>query len=363
MAETGFVRPTLSILIDRTASDINSRLGNVDARVPRTVPFVFGRVLAGVAHLIYGFIADRAKQILPDTATGDDLRRLATIWLAGGAKPATVADNGMIRFSGAPGSPVGIGVVVQRIDGVQYETTAAGVLDGGGHVSLAGKCKTAGATGNAAGSTSLALVTPLAGVSSTATVSSVFDNGVDAENDDDLRARILDRIQTPPQGGSVADYVDWVKATAGVSVRGVYVSPAELGPGTVVVRFTVNGAGAACIPGGGAVAAVQAAVDAVRPVTADVTVAAPAGLAVTLEMHVEPNTADVKAAVTAELDALIAREAKPTGTIKNSNIREAISRATGETSHTLTAINGGSPLADIVQTATQVAYLSTITWV
>ena len=59
--------------------------------------------------------------------------------------------------------------------------------------------------------------------------------GSDAETDESLRARVLRRIQKPPQGGAGYDYVAWALEVPGVTRAWVY--PAEMGLGTVTVRF------------------------------------------------------------------------------------------------------------------------------
>ena len=61
--------------------------------------------------------------------------------------------------------------------------------------------------------------------------------GVEAENDDDLRARILQRIQNPPMGGAQADYVTWALAVPGVTRA--WAAP-EQGIGTITVRFLMD---------------------------------------------------------------------------------------------------------------------------
>jgi len=122
------------------------------------------------------------------------------------------------------------------------------------------------------------------------------------------------------------------------------------------VRF-VRDDDASIIPDAGEVAAVQAHIDALRPVTAQVTVVAPVAVPLNFTLLVVPNTAAVKTAVEAELRALLQREAEPGGTILISHIREAISIATGETNYTLT-----TPAADVTHTTGQMATMGTITW-
>ena len=65
----------------------------------------------------------------------------------------------------------------------------------------------------------------------------------------------------------------------------------------------------------------------------------------------------VEAAVTAELQDMITRDAIPGGTILYSHIMEAISIATGETDHVLV-----SPAANVTHATYEIAVMGTITW-
>lgn len=95
-----------------------------------------------------------------------------------------------------------------------------------------------------------------------------------------------------------------------------------------------------------------------RPVTADVTVAAPVGadLDVTIR-SLTPDTPAVRAAIEAEIADLVLRDSAPGGAIRISRLREAISGAQGETDHALVA-----PAADVTHTAGQIAVMGDVTW-
>ena len=107
------------------------------------------------------------------------------------------------------------------------------------------------------------------------------------------------------------------------------------------------------IPTGADVAAVQAHLDdpMLRPVTARVSVVAPVSQPVAVTATgVEPLTAGVSAAIRAELAALFAERMQPATpnrafALPRAWVSEAISRATGEDRHTLTA-----PAADLLFT-------------
>ena len=359
--DSGFNRPSLQTILARLRADLNGQLRAGDARVPRTMPYVIATVLSGTVHLIYGAIAFLARQLFPDTATGTYLVRHAK-WRGVQAKVATTATDGAAAFTGTAGAVVPSGTQWQRQDGVLYVTTAPVTLDGSGNGNAPIVCTKVGAAGNVALGVQLTAVSPVTAVTSTATVSTEATLGTDDEPTEDLRARLLAWMAAPPQGGSFADWQRWPKDTPGVAVRNVWVTPWGAGPGTMVVRFSVNGTGAGQIPSGGQVSAVHAYLDTVRPAQSILTVVAPTPQPVTFDLHVEPDTSDVRAAVEAALQQLLADAAGPDVTIPNSVIRNAIADADGETSHVVVAINGGDPLAPLVGAAGALPYLDTVNW-
>lgn len=347
-----FNRPSLADLIERAANDIEARLPGTDARLRRSNLNVLARVHAAGVHGLYGYQQFLSQQLLPDLAEAEFLDRIASLWLNQPRKAAVPA-TGSLTLSGSNGVTVPSGTVLSRADGAEYTTNADATISGGA-ATAAITAVAAGAAGNidTSGAT-LTIVTPIYGVQHTAT-GGIISGGADAESDSALRARVLARIKEPPHGGSSADYETWALEVAGVTRAWVY--PSELGPGTVTVRF-VRDDDASLIPDAGEVAAVQAYIDARRPVTAQVTVVAPIAAPLDFTIFVTPNTAAVKAAVEAELRDLLRREATPGGTILVSHIREAISIAAGETNHTMSV-----PAADVTHTAGQIATMGTITW-
>jgi uncharacterized phage protein gp47/JayE len=199
----------------------------------------------------------------------------------------------------------------------------------------------------------LTLTTPINGVVAIGAVVSVA-NGYDAETDNALRARFLNRIQNPPQGGAKSDYVTWALQVAGVTRAWCY--PQELGSGTVTVRFVRDG-DVGIFPNSGAVTTVQDYINALRPVTATLTVVSPIAAPLNFALSVTPNTTAVQNAVIAELNSLLTREAVPGGTIPLAHIRTAIGVAAGETNYVLT-----SPAADVVNATGYMTSLGTFAW-
>ncbi|MEW5893390.1 MAG: baseplate J/gp47 family protein [Pseudomonadota bacterium] len=347
-----FTRPDLPTLINRAEADIETRLPGADARLRRSNLNVLARVHSGAAHGLYGYLEWISRQVIIDTADGDMLERHASIW--GVERKAASPAVGNITVTGSNGAIIPVDSTLARSDGAQYTTDAEATI-AGGTATIAVTAVEGGQAGNASAASSLSFATPIAGVSVTATVDAGgLTGGADIETDDDLRARLLARIQAPPHGGAQHDYVAWALEVAGVTRAWVY--PAELGLGTVTVRF-VRDDDASPIPDAGEVAAVQAYIDSVRPVTADVTVVAPIAVPLNFTIDIVPDTAAIRAAIEAELRDLLRREAEPGATILLSHIREAISLAAGENDHILSV-----PAANVTHAVGEMATFGAITW-
>jgi uncharacterized phage protein gp47/JayE len=347
-----FARPSPSEIRNRMAAEIAVALPGADARLRRSMEEILVRAIGIASQELHGHIEWAALQILPDTAEDEVLARHAAIW--GLTRIAATTAIGAVTFTGTPGAVVPAAAELRRGDDARYLLAASVTIGGGGTGSGNVVARVAGAAGNSQAGVALQLVAPALGIQPSAVVAAGgLAAGVDAEGDAALRARLLQRIQTPPAGGAAADYVTWALAVAGVEK--VWVYPLWLGPGTVGVAFTTT---AGAIPGAPLVAAVQAALNLRRPVTAAVTVFAPATQAVALTIDLAVDTAAIRAAVLAELADFFVREAQPGGIIRVSRISAAISGALGEVAHLLSV-----PTADITLPAGTIATLGAVTWV
>lgn len=345
-------RPTLVQLIAQTQSDALAR-ANLEDPLRRADAMVYARVMAGLIHGLYGYAEWVAKQVIPDTAEKEFLDRWARIWLRVPRKAASVA-TGSATFTVQAGAVIPAGTVLKALDGQQYETTedATGVAPS---FNAPVRALAPGAAGNRTAGQVLTLVSPVSGVQPNATGGEI-SGGSEEESDEDLRARLLARITTPPQGGSLADYKAWTLEVPGVTR--VWVFPGEMGASTVTVRF-VRDSDASLIPDAGEVAAVQAYLDERKPVTAQVIVVPPVAVPLNISITgLVPDTPAVRASVEAELADLVRREAQPGGTLLLSRIRAAISAAAGETDYELVA-----PVGNVVAGAGQLTTMGVVSWV
>ncbi|WP_303763548.1 baseplate J/gp47 family protein [Sphingobium yanoikuyae] len=346
-----FERPTLTQLIARAQDDINAKLPGADSRIRRNVLNVLARVHAGAMNGAYGMIDYRARFLpdpkYPDTVTGW-ASRLGII------RKAAVAASGTVALAGSNGATAPAGSILVRADGTRYATTALATI-AGGVANVVVTCEDGGAAGAMSAGQTLTFQSPASGVQAVATVAAGgIVGGSDEETIDQLNERVAERLRDQPAGGKRSDYVRWAKEIAGVTRAWPY--PNWNGLGTVKLLFVMDGRDD-IIPDAGTVALVAAKIEEERPVTAQVTVAAPIADPRDFTINVTPDTAAVRAAVAAELRDLIAREAEPGGTILISHVREAISIAAGETDHVLV-----SPTSNMTADAGEIITMGTITW-
>lgn len=354
-----FSRPSIQTLVNRAVADVQSRM-SVEELLRRNDAAVLAIAVAGLTHGLYGKLDSDAKELFTDTASVKGLAREASLWLENPAIDAAAA-SGNIDITGTTGRVVPVGSELVRSNGLIYTTTAEVTL-AAGSATVAIQCNSAGLNTNAVEGETLTLMTPIDGINSTVTVAvGGLVGGADAEDPEQLRARIKARKKEPAHGGSKNDYVTWAKEVAGVTRAWVY--PNELGAGTVTVRFVRDG-DANLIPDAGEVATVQAYIDDAsrRPVTAQLTAAAPSAVPQNYTITVSPNTAAVKAAVTASLADMLRRKAVPhggehDGTIYLDDNREAVKTATGLQHYTMSF-----PAGDVALTTGQLAVMGVITW-
>ena len=347
-----WVRTPRTVLRDRIAAEFDVLFEGADPRRRRSVEAVLTKALVLVSEELHGHIDWAARQIHVFSADADELPRIAAMWGIT-PNPATSA-QGTVTFAGTAGRIVPASAELRRADNVTYRLIADCTIGGDGSGSGDVVALVAGAAGNAAAGTKLALIEPVAGVQPSVTVgASGLGGGLDVEGVESLRARTIARIQQPPAGGARHDYEAWVKGVVGETR--VWVEPYAPGPGYVTVRFIMpDGA----IPDPATVDLVADAIEVRRPVTSTgVQVLAPVPHLVDFEIALTPDTLAGRNAVLAALDDLLVREAEPGGTMPLSRIGAAISAAPGEQSHIL-----AEPSAAIVSPPGEIARRGTVTW-
>src|SRR5215475_9923815 len=352
-----FDRPTLADLRDQIRRDFNARLPGADALLRQSNLSVVADVFAGISYLHFGYQVWLSEQLFVDTCETAFLERWASIW--GLTRKPAVAAVGGIAVTGSPGATVPAGTEFQRVDRVRYQTADGATLDGTGAATVAVEAETLGVVGDAVTGTTVTTVGAIAGVTAQGTVAAPgIGGGADEETDEQLRIRLLARIQAPPHGGAASDYILWALEVPGVTRA--WVVPLGQGPATVVVYFTMDDAAHPNgIPTPADVALVQQHIDTLRPVGTQVFVMAPVAHAVNVTIKaLTPDTPDVRAAVVTELTDTLYRHGTPGGTVYVSWLWEAVSLAAGEQHHTIQV-----PAGNVALGASELAVLGTVTYV
>lgn len=263
--------PTIAQVRQRNADAIAGKLGV--AILPNGEVRVLADANAGNAGLNLEYLDWQSKQFLPDTAEAQFLDRHADIWLVNadgsrGRKGATCA-AGAVDVSGIAGSVMPAGAQFSA-GAVLYQSTADTTLSAA-PTPVSVRALDAGSAGNLPAGTTLSILVALPNVSGNAGANVVsLTGGADQESDDELRARVLERIRQPPMGGAADDYVQWALRVPGVTRA--WSSPNEMGIGTVTLRFMCDDLRATAdpatsgLPNAQDLAAVRAYLDTVRPV-------------------------------------------------------------------------------------------------
>jgi uncharacterized phage protein gp47/JayE len=188
----------------------------------------------------------------------------------------------------------------------------------------------AGSIGNMAAGEVISFSPAINGVDANASVIAIV-GGADDETDDELRMRVLKRIQQPPMGGDASDYEAWALSVPGVTRA--WCNALEQGMGTVAIRFMMDDLRADIqgFPLAEDVAAVEAYLDTTRPVAVkDVYVLAPIPFPINLAINnLVVDSSSTRQAIEDSLRGMLFEKAIPGGTVYASWIEAAISDALG----------------------------------
>jgi uncharacterized phage protein gp47/JayE len=307
--------PTLKQVRATTRDNVLSGL-RAAAMVPNAITRIVSDAMSGLAYLTLLYIDWLAKQLLPDSAEDEWLERHGKIWLVNsdgttGRKSAALSD-GTITVTGTAGMALPLATQLQSVGGsILFETTQA-ITVGTGPTVVSVRALTPGAAGNLDPGTYLSFTSAIPGIDGQAVVVALTD-GADQESIDDLRARVLERIQEPPMGGDAEDYVAWALRVPGVTRA--WASPSEMGIGTVTVRFMCDElrASNAGFPLQQDIDAVSAYLNTVRPVAVkDFFVVAPVPEPIDFLIDgLDDDSTATRAAITAACTTMLQAEGRP----------------------------------------------------
>ena len=310
--------PTLRTVREMVRGEVTTSLGRASF-VGNSVLRVMADAMAAVCHLTLRYLDWLSLQFLPDTAEHEWLDRHGDIWLVNadgstGRKVATFA-FGSITIFGDQGAIIPAGTRLTGSDDWPYETTQQVFANGDIGVTAMVRALNPGAGGNKALGDVLSMETVIIGVTSEAPVIDI-DGGVNDETDEQLRERVLRRIQQPPMGGAAYDYEAWALAVPGVTRAW---AASEMGIGTVTVRFMMDDMRADNdgIPTQEDIDAVEIYINGKRPVAVkDTFVVAPVKQEITCIIdQLVPDTESVRAEIEQSLNLMLRNLAAPGQTI------------------------------------------------
>lgn len=361
-----FNRPTLQELDDRIQADFKNRIENSQSFLRRSVLKVMGRVYAGAIYLIYGFINYCKDQIFASTADAENLENHGSDF--GISRKAADYASGEGEATGTAGKSIPSGSKLTNNSGYVYVTDSDVTIGVGGTADVPFTAEIGGSDSNDDAGISLTFITPIAGVNTTITVdSNGITGGIDEEDDEDLRDRILTRKRQPPHGGAEFDYENWALEVSGVTRAWSF--PQYQGQGTIGLAFVRDDDSDSIIPNAEQMEEVREYIvehtDPLTGVTVGIPATAEPGftiITVSLEsldfsIGILPNTAAAKADVQEKIEDLILSKGGPGETIYLSDIQAAISSSALETASKIL-----SPVIDIGIATNKIPVLGTITW-
>lgn len=313
--------------------------------------------LYALAAQVYGLYEEAAwtrRQCFPQTASGEFLEHHAQ--LRGLERRGAVRATGTLRFSLpqtlSQAVTVPKGTVCMTAGLVEFITTQAGTLAAGSlSVDVPAQAVEPGPGGNAAAGTVRTMALAPVGLSG-CTNPAAFTGGAAEEDDDALRARVLESYRHPSSGTNAAYY-----ALAAMEVEGVTavsVLPKHRGLGTVDVVIVQAGG----LPSAALVEQVQAVLEEKREVAVSVLVRAPETVSVNVVAAVKPQPGyraapvvqRVREAVTAWFNG-----ERLGGDVLVAQLRQVIFQVEGVANYRL-----GAPVSDVTLGKDQLPVLGTL---
>lgn len=211
---------------------LNRMLGNVPSEIDKSEgSFIYDALSPASNEMAQVYIIDdnMLKRIYPFTATGTDLENITnTVGVTRKLGGKATTD---ILINGTSDIVIPSGTLMQTNQGLRYKTLKDVTLVGG-QAMVEAEAENVGSNYNVPANTIVELPVQISGITSIANLEAVT-NGYDIEDDDSLRGRYFERMQTPATSGNKYQYRNWAKEVPGVGDAKPF--PLWNGPGTVKV--------------------------------------------------------------------------------------------------------------------------------
>lgn len=270
-------------------------------------------------------------------------------------KSGTLA-TGQATFTGIETTPIPIGSVVQTHGGLQFTTTAAGVITGGvATVNI--QATDIGIVYNVPANAITEIPISINGITGVNNAISIT-GGIDTESDIALLQRLLLQVQNPTTSGNVADYIKWGLSVAGIGA--VVVFPVWNGAGTVKVCAVDSN----MLPLSSTLLTnLQNYIESVRPIGATVTYESATALPIDVSVNITRNTAYLQAQILIEITTAITNYLKSIPTkqtyVSYGVIGSLILTCQGVIDYDTLTVNGGT--INVTIGSEQIATQGTIT--
>lgn len=196
--------------------------------------FILATALGNELAVVGASAVVKADAQMPDSATGADLARIGAI--LGLSKQGEAGSVGNITLESSADSPIETGRELTDSAGLRYRVAVGGTYANGAAVPIEA-IDTGYATNHAAGDTLQWADAPPYSSDKALVASGGLTNGIDSENDEVFRARILAVFQNPPGAGSWEHCAELAEESTS-SVQKAFVYPAVQGPATVHIAVT-----------------------------------------------------------------------------------------------------------------------------
>lgn len=212
----------MAVSIPTTKDIVAQNLNNYEQQINQNSPLndrSFLKVMAqnegGIFTILYKYGQERALQNLAESATGEDLERIGAEYSI--IKKKAVAAEYIITLPGTDGVIIPTTSIFTGINnGVKYRSLNSDTISAG-VATLTVRAIITGVAGNLEIGDFMRIESQIAGAETTATIIAQNITGAEDEDEEVFRERILERIQSPPQGGATVDYRFWARTVEGVN--------------------------------------------------------------------------------------------------------------------------------------------------
>lgn len=299
------------------------------------------------------------KLPFPQTSYGEYLELIGED--RGVFRKQALKSTGTIKIKGKIGTVIEKGKVASTAatdakESVEFEFIDTKTIDETGIVYVNAQCTQAGAIGNVLSGSIVLLMSPINGVESVVNDED-FTGGIDIEDDDVYRERIILKVQTPATSGNIGHYKLWATEVNGVG--DAIVVPLADGPGTVKVIVLDSNKHT---PTQEILSNVIANIEANRPIGASVSVIAateiPINVSATLQLASGATIDTVKAQIETGIKAYLDTLAFKDPLVRYTRIASVLLDVPDIIDYSNLAVNGG--ISNIEMLQGQVAILGSV---